>query len=95
MVEPGILDRDRGLVGEGLEQGDLVVGPATVAAVVEAKQAERAIATDERDQARGADGVARVGDAHLAGCLVRVGVADRIRTPIADSAVADRVGAHS
>ena len=35
----------------------------------------------------------RVGKAHLSGRLVRVGVADRIRTPLADGAVADRVGA--
>ena len=64
-VETGVLERDRGLRGEGLEQVDLVLHPPPPRAVVEADHADRIVEVDDRHEAGRPDPLGPVHGPHL------------------------------
>ena len=91
LVEPGIADRHRRLVGERLGQRQLVVGPFSIAGVVEADDPERPVVAHQRHEACGLDPLAPVGRLHPAQGVARIGVTEDERPPLSDRAHAERV----
>ncbi len=90
-VEAGVLDGDRRLIGEGLRQGHLLRRPGSIATVVEAQQAQRLVATDERHEAHGSDALGGVRLTKHADALVDIGIAHPVRPPLPQRAQADGV----
>ncbi len=83
-VQARVADGHRGLVGEGLGQGQLIVGPFPVARVVEADDADRAVVAHQRHEACRLDPLVAVDGLERADARVGVRVAGHERPPLSD-----------
>ena len=89
-IEARVADRHGSLVGEGLHQRELLVGPFPVAGVVEADDAHGPLVAHERDQACRLDTLSSVGRLHLAGGRVAAGAVNDEAAPLSHRANAHR-----